>query len=358
MPKTAPNTFAVIPEGKMYPLEPVIEGNAAPARGLVDFVRNVNHIARSLTPMVLFQITYQHYYKDASSPILGNEYLTTADQAVPANMTPRLRWHIPVIDGISATDSLKVVVWANTQGAGMTGDIDIDTGLPATQTMNVVFNAAGMQKYTTTINYSVAAAFDWLQLSTEVTSAVGADEMRIYSVSAWIERGDNPCPAGMDDDRWVADEPLATAMYEKATAVLDDLIKNRRGMVCNYSQDNELIGIGRVNPFETTSDTVVMRRIKVRYGPKTARLRVHFNGQGAALNYVEFYTDYTESNGIARVQMLLPVAYNFAAGWQTTPVGVAPTTQTTGGEQHFYVALHANAGTTFLGNLSVWEEPV
>ena len=360
MAKTAPNTFTVINEGKMYPLEPVIEGNGAPNRGLADFVRNVNHVYRSLTPTVIFQLCNFYYFKDIGSPIAGQRYLTTVDQ-VPnqLNMVARLRWHIPILDNLSATDSIKVVVWANTTGVGETGDIDIDTGLPATQTINVVWNAGGYQKYTTTINFATGAAFDWVQLSTQVTSGNPAHELRVVSVTAWIERGDNPVPTnGMDVEPWTADEPLATYMYRKAADQLDEILKARRGVVCSYSQDAMFVSMGRTNPFETTSDAIVLRKIKVRYGPKTARLRAHFNGQGAALNYVEFYTDYTESNGIARVQMLLPVAYNFAAGWQTTPVQVAPTTQTTGGETYLHVALHANAGTTFLGQLCIWEEPV
>ena len=120
MAKTAPDTFKSIPDGKILPKEPIIEGNAAGAYGPADVVRNVNHVTRSLAPTVVMQ-----YANDTAQAYLKE----TVVGAVPGNL--RYVWRVPVFDD-SDLDTLQIRVASYTLPSGQTGNIRFSSSIANT----------------------------------------------------------------------------------------------------------------------------------------------------------------------------------------------------------------------------------
>lgn len=332
--KEAALTFVTIGDGKFYPKEKIVTGDTVALRGMTDVIKNLNHIKRCLTPTVIAQLMF---FRDIDTST-GDAFLEETHNAY----TDRLYYRVPTVGGIAGTPTIRFMMYA-----GGTGTIRFTTGAA---TGSQVVNASGSSAYySLDVEYDDSSAYDTVQIETYQS---GADDLYLYSLVAYIISGDDPQPSGYDVEGWDADEPLPVYYYRMIAAEIDELVKNRRGVVTSYSSDIEAVSR---TYFSTIGDDEVLRQIPVKFGPYTTALRVHVNGQGAANNYVELWTDYAPGT---TTQLVFDAAWHATTSWKTGTVLCAKPGQLTGGECRLWVKLHAASGTTYLNNLCVWEEPV
>ena len=356
MAKTAPDDYPYIPSGKLFPLEPVLEGGSATPRGWQDLAQGINHVIRSLTPTVIVQ--HMQFFEYG---VGGSYYLTTDDQAVETNYATRLVYRFPTVAGIKATPTVSVRGYCEA-AAGATGNIRFNTASGAA--VFAVVNNGAWTLYTDTVQYSTAAAFDTLWIETQRTGGSANDDVAMKSLSVHITRGDNPQPLGMDVEPWTDDEPAAVYMQRMAKDRLDDTCKERPGVVVAYSEDIE--NLAKPAPFLSTAATLqIAEDLQSQYGPLTKDLRIHVNGYntaGAAQGGLRVWTDY--SGYAAAADLVLPevAAFNAISSWVTDTVEVAgdplaSERDARKGSATVYLELYATTGTTNLSGLSIWEEP-
>ena len=354
MAKTASLTFVPVPDGSLYPLEPVLEGGTAgpPARrGMADMVYNLNHVLRAKTPTVIFQ-PMQFYASGA-----GERYLAVSAQSNPAALQLRCAWRIPTVAGIAATPRLVIRLLGTVADAATTCDVvlrSVSGGGSVTVPLAWTGSAA-YARYTAFLPYSTAAAFETITLSMERTG--GAGEAAVKVLTCWIEPGDTPVPLGCDVEPWVADGPLPTYWPRLIATKLASAL-SRPSVACSYSEDAE--NLGRCY-YSSAAPIVPIQRIPVRYGPLRTALRVYANGRGdnGATSALRVWTSaqkYLDGTDYTSLALSTVAAFDFTAGWTT---GTVPVQQSPigGATEIFAQVVTDGAAPAILTGLDVWEEP-
>ena len=359
MAKTAPTDFPYIPTGKILPKEPVVEGGGTfPDRGLQDFIQGLNHVARFLTPTVIMQ--WMQFWQFG---IGGTRYLSTADQTTDTNMTRRLMYRIPTVNGIgsaggAAVDRLQVRAWCEADSTN--GTLRITSGDAGSPFDTTISNNGDWTEYSINVPYDSTGTYEDIEVWTQAGAA--GDDIHMKSLTAWIEAGANPCADGYDVEPWVDDEPLATYMHRIAAAKLEALARERVGVIVNCSDDYENLGRGDGS---VTSDTVrFMDRLQAKLGPYTRQLRVYVNGyyNGASAGSVVITTKNNTALGNSGISLTLDSLATFTADptatWKTNTITVANADPLQPLSDLVNVDIVAPSGvTTTISSIAIWEEP-
>ena len=352
--KTAPTNFPVVPQGSLQPLEPIMEGAASPIMGWQDLAQALNHATRYLTPTVIMQM-FQAY--TPSFPV-GTPFLDTAAQPADGVMTDRCCWRIPTIAGIRVPPTVYTSAWCAGIAAARWQIRSLGSGA------SVIHAPGALGAWTDFrggFQYSTAAAYDTLVLSAMRVGGIAGDHCGLKTLTVWLQEGDNPQPAGIDVEPWVADRPLATYMHRLMRDRLDALIRQRVGVVLSFSDD--LVSLGRPryavqNPGGTPIEVQLIRDVPVQAGPLRQALRIHVNGfSTGAADQVRIWTDTTGQTGGTLFALPIAGAFLPLTGWQTGTVALTPQQVKTADRLHLSLIVQPGQ-TAQISGLCVWEEPM
>jgi len=348
MAKTAPDTFKSIPDGKILPKEPIIEGNAAGAYGPADVVRNVNHVTRSLAPTVVMQ-----YANDTAQAWLSE----TSVGAVPGNL--RYVWRVPVFND-SDLDTLQIRVASYTLPSGQTGNIRFSSSIANTD-ITVPYVAAPYPILSDSVRMDVSSnPYETVSMYTTLSGT--ATQMRVKGITLWQARGGNPLTAnGLDVEPYEDDEPLATYMYSQLKARTEQSNKERRGVATAWSTDIDDVTRSYYTIENDRASPLVY--LPVRYGPLTSKLRVHVNGYcDVGTNEVNF--KFTRGKDAPQIfdelSLTLPAsgAFDAQTSWVSGTVDVPQRNSIGTGFIEMEIYSPSAGNPLHLSGISIWEEPI
>jgi len=353
MAKTAPTNFPIIPQAKLLPIEPIVEGAGFAVEGMQEIVQGLNHVTRYLTPTVVWQLFQYCQLGHFTRP----SFLDTAAQPNDALLTDRLCWRIPTIAGIRVPPMVRAAFWCAGVSAAIWQLRSLGSGLANLAGPGPL---AAWTEFQFSLQYSTAAPFDTLVVAAQRIAGVPGDACGLKAATIWIMEGDNPQPMGIDVEPWVADRPLATYMQRLMRDKLSALNGARMGVICSYSEDLANLGRERFqaqNVSAVAEEYTVIRELPVQAGPLRAAVRFHVNGYSTgAADTVRVWTDTTGQAGGTVVPLPIAGAFVPLTGWQTGTVALTPHPSKT--IDRLYVSLIVQPGQTArLSGFCAWEEP-